>query len=91
MLLSILLAEKISELGRQVGKPIYYVLNRIADQGTKEFLLNSVDTEKVIATIPESKEIPTSGLAGSEINIDVKGIKTIADMLESKKRARIKA
>jgi len=39
----ILLAEKISELGQQVDKPVYYILNRITDQETEEFLLNWVD------------------------------------------------
>jgi len=87
---SILLAEKISELGRQVDKPVYYILNRIADQETKEFLLNSVDREKVIAIIPENKEIFISGLAGNEFNMDVEGINEIADMLESKKKAEVK-
>ncbi len=85
---SILLAEKVSELGRQVDKPVYYILNRIADQETEEFLLNSIDREKVIAIIPENKEIFISGLAGNEFDMDVKGIKEIADMLESKKKAR---
>jgi CO dehydrogenase maturation factor len=87
---SILLAKKISELGRQVDKPVCYVLNRIADQETKEFLLNSIDREKVIAIMPENKEIFMSGLTGSEFNMDVEGIKEIADMLESKKKARVK-
>jgi CO dehydrogenase maturation factor len=88
---SILLAKKISELGEQVDKPVYYILNRIADQQTKDFLLNSIDREKVIAIIPENKEIFISGLAGSEFNMDIDGIKEIADMLESKKKARVKA
>jgi len=87
---SILLAKKISELGRQVDKPVYYILNRIADQETKEFLLNSIDREKVVAIIPESKEIFISGLAGNEFSMDVEGIKEIADMLESKKKAEVK-
>jgi len=88
---SILLAKKISDLGRQVDKPVYYILNRIADQEMKEFLLNSIDKGKVIAIIPENKEIFTSGLTGNEFNMDVEGIKEIADMLESKKKAIIKA
>ena len=88
---SILLAEKISELGRQVNKPVYYILNRIADQETEELLLNSIDKEKVIAIITENKEIFVAGLAGNEFNMDVKGIGEIADMLESKKKTRVKA
>jgi len=87
---SILLAEKISELGRQVDKPVYYVLNRIADQKTGEFLLNSIDRRKVIAIIPENKEIFLSGLTGDEFNIDIEGIKEIANLLESGVKARRK-
>ena len=45
----------------------------------------------VKAIIPENKEIFMSGLAGNEFNMDVEGIKEIADMLESKKKARVKA
>jgi CO dehydrogenase maturation factor len=87
---SILLADNISELGRQVNKPVYYILNRIADQETEELLLNSIDRERVIAIIPENKEIFLSGLVGKEFNMDVKGIREIADMLESKKKASVK-
>jgi len=88
---SILLAKKISDLGQQVDKSVYYILNRVTDQETRDFLLNSIDREKVIAIIPENKEIFMSGLAGNEFNMDVEGIKEIADMLESKKKARVKA
>jgi CO dehydrogenase maturation factor len=88
---SILLAKKISELGRQVDKPVYYILNRIADQETKEFLLNSIDREKVIASVAESKEIFMSALVGNEFNMDVEGIKKTADMLESGKKRGVKA
>ena len=86
---SILLAKKISELGQQVDKPVYYILNRVIDQETKDFLLNSIDRERVIAIIPENKEIFISGLAGNEFNMNVKGISEIADMLGSMKRARV--
>ena len=88
---SILLAKKISELGQQVDKPVYYILNRIADQETQDLLMNSIDRGRVIAIIRENKEIFMSGLAGNEFNMDVEGIKEIADMLESKKKARVKA
>jgi len=88
---SILIAKKISELGQQVDKPVYYILNRIAYQETKDFLLNSIDQERVIAIIPENKELFISGLTGNEFTTGVEGIKEIADMLESIKKARVKA
>jgi len=73
-----------------LSSSIRLILNRVADQETEELLLNSIDREKVIAIIPENKEIFLSGLAGTEFNIDFKGIREIADMLESKKKARVK-
>jgi len=87
---SILLAKKISGLGQQVDKPVYYILNRISDQEMQDIIMNSIDREKVIAIIPENKEIFMSGLAGNEFNMDVEGIKEIADMLESRKKAEVK-
>jgi CO dehydrogenase maturation factor len=87
---SILLAKKISELGQQADKPVYYILNRVSDKETQDLLMNSIDRERVIAVIPEIREIFLSGLAGNEINIDVEGIKRIADILESKKKSGVK-
>jgi CO dehydrogenase maturation factor len=88
---SILLAKKISELGQQVNKPVYYILNRVTDQETQDLLMNSIDRKKIIAIIPENKEIFMSGLAGNEFNMEVEGIKKVADMLESRKRVGVKA
>jgi len=85
---SILLAEKISKLGKQVNKPTYYVLNKV-DQETEKLLLDSVDKERVIAIIPENKDVFMSCLAGNELTISLEGIKEIADRLESEKRKAI--
>jgi len=82
---SILLAEKISNLGRQVNKPTYYVLNRVGRE-TEKLLLDSVDKEKVIAIIPENKDVFMSCLLGNEFTISLEGIKEIADRIESEKR-----
>ncbi len=82
---SILLAEKISKLGKQVGKPTYYVLNRV-NRETEKLLLDSVDKEKVIAIIHENKDVFMSCLSGNELTISLDGIKEIADRIESEKR-----
>ncbi len=87
---SILLAEKISEMGYRLDKPTYYVLNRIADQETRELLLNSIDREKVIAIIPENRELFIAGLAGNEFNMDINEIKEIANVLESQRKTGVK-
>jgi CO dehydrogenase maturation factor len=82
---SILLAERISDLGKQVGKPTYYVLNRV-NRETEKLLLDSVAKEKVIAIIHENKDVFMSCLSGNELTISLEGIKEIADRIESEKR-----
>ena len=82
---SILLAQKISDLGKQVNKPTYYVLNRVT-QETEKLLLDSIDKEKVIAIIPENKDVFMSCFSGNELTISLEGIKEIADRIEFEKR-----
>jgi len=85
---SILLAQKISDFGKQINKPTYYVLNKV-DRETEKLLLDSVDKEKVIAIIHENKDVFMSCLYGNELTISLEGIKEIADRLESEKRKAI--
>jgi CO dehydrogenase maturation factor len=85
---SILLAQKISILGKQLEKPTYYVLNRV-NRETEKLLLDSVDKEKVIAVIHENKDVLMSCLAGNELTISLEGIREIADRSESEKRKKI--
>lgn len=82
---SILLAQTISKLGKQLGKPTYLVLNRV-NKDLEKLLLESVDNKKVIAAIPENRDVFMSGLAGKELKVSFEGIKQIADRLESDKR-----
>ena len=82
---SILLAEKISDLGKQLGKPTYLVLNRV-DKESEKMLLESVDKEKVKAVIPENRDLFISGITGEELKISFEAINQLADELESQKR-----
>jgi len=85
---SILLAKKISELGWQADKAVYYVLNRITDRETQGLLMNAMGKERVVAIIPVSREIFLSGLSGNELSTRVEGIQQIADMLQSIRKSK---
>ena len=85
---SILLAQKISDMGEQIGKPTYYVLNRV-DRETEKLLLDSVDEEKVIAIIYENKDVFMSSLAGNELTVCLEGIKDIADRIKFEKEEKL--
>ena len=79
---SVLLAEKISKLGQQVNKPVHYVLNKVNQEIERE-ILASVTKNKVAAIISENKNIFKANLAGTGFNIEVNGIKELANLVGS--------
>lgn len=64
-----------AELGRETGKPVHHILNRIGDRKTEKSILSSIDRKKLTATMPERRKISISSLAGRESDMTVKGIK----------------
>jgi CO dehydrogenase maturation factor len=78
---SIKLAEKISKLGKQIGKPVYYVLNKV-DPESKDILLKSLDGNRIVISLPNDNCIFKSGLEGRELDCDMGGIKKLADLVE---------
>jgi CO dehydrogenase maturation factor len=62
---SVQLSQKISEMGEKIGKPTFFILNRI-DENSKE-LIDLVDNKKVIGTLPFDKEVFKACLKGDMI------------------------
>jgi len=77
---SIRLASKISKLGEQVDKPVYYLLNKVTDLSRK-IMLESIDKSKVKAVVPEDIDIVKTGLIGAELDLDLNSIRTLADFV----------
>ncbi|MCK4735134.1 MAG: hypothetical protein KAT65_21965, partial [Methanophagales archaeon] len=80
---SIRLAEKVNKIAEEVGKPLYYVLNK-TDEETARFLLDSIDQNKVVSVIPEDKKVFRNCLVGEALDFELKGIRELADFLERK-------
>jgi CO dehydrogenase maturation factor len=80
---SIRLAEKVTKIAGDAGKPLYYVLNKTDDE-TARFLLDSVDQSKVVSVIPADKKVFRNCLVGEALDFDLKGIRELADFLERK-------
>ncbi|MFZ2071117.1 MAG: P-loop NTPase [Halobacteriota archaeon] len=80
---SIRLAEKVNKIAEEVGKPLYYVLNK-TDEETAKFLLDSVDQSKVVSVIPADKKVFRNCLVGEALDFELKGIGELADFLERK-------
>ncbi len=81
---SIRLAEKVTKIAEEAGKPLYYVLNK-TDEETAKFLLDSVDKNKVVSVIPEDKRVFRNCLVGEAFDFELKGIRELADFLESRR------
>jgi CO dehydrogenase maturation factor len=81
---SIKLSGKIARMAEEINKPYYYILNKI-DEETKEILLKSLDNDKVIAAIPDERNIFKANLTGEELNFRIKDIEKLMDFLENYK------
>lgn len=79
---SIKLAQKIEELGKSIEKPVYFILNKV-DQESKNVLLDSLGPDKVLGTMPESKEIFKACLRGDELT-PTQEMKEISEIITHK-------
>jgi CO dehydrogenase maturation factor len=81
---SIELAQRITGMVKNLGKEIYYILNK-TDEETEVILLNSFPKDIVIASIPKDNRIFRCGLEGKELDLKLEEIGKIADLLEAKR------
>lgn len=79
---SLQLSKKIAEISKNIGKPLYFVLNRVNPE-RKAAMLEFLGDEKVAASIPEDGEIFRAGLAGEKIDGQLEEMESLADMLEA--------
>ena len=78
---SVKLAGKIARMAEDIGKSVYYVLNK-TDGETKEILSELLDESKVVGAIPKDERVFESCLRGEELDFEVEGIRELADFLE---------
>jgi CO dehydrogenase maturation factor len=62
---SVQLSGKIAEMGEKIGKPVFFILNRM-DENSKE-LADLVDKNKVIGTMPFDKDVFKACLKGEKV------------------------
>ena len=79
------LAMRIAAMVQDLGKELYYVLNK-TDAETQQVVLGSLPKDRVIASIPVDKRVSKCGLDGSEFRFGLEGIGRIADFLSQRAR-----
>jgi len=83
---SILLSKNVDAIAKGMGKPLYFVLNKV-DDDTKGVMSKSLDRDKVAAAIPTNNNIFNACLSGEEIDMNLREIEELTDVLEAKDEA----
>ena len=78
---SIRLSEKVCDMGRALGKPVYLILNKV-DKDQADMIKSTIrDREAVIAEIPSEPEIMKAGLTGEPLDIEIPEVETVLSTL----------
>lgn len=78
---SIKLSEKVVELSNSIGKPVYFVLNKV-DEFNEQFMREAIgDQDSIIAAIPVDSSLSLAGLRGEEIANDSAEIEHLREFL----------
>ena len=75
---SLKLTKKIQQLGESIGKPVFFVLNKVNEQILPTMLESIDDQSKVFAVISADTEIARKGLLGNELMMEIPEIHMLA-------------
>ena len=82
---SIRLSEKVHDMGRKLGKPVFFIINK-ADEDQAAMIKESVRYKSaVIAEIPAYPEIMTAGLKGDALTCELPEVKAITEKLSERR------
>jgi CO dehydrogenase maturation factor len=77
---SVKLSKKITEMAKEGGKTVYFILNKV-DDALAEKMAASIGKEQVIAVIPFTSAVQEKGLSGEPLDLNLPCIANIADFV----------
>ena len=78
---SLMLSQKIQEMGKSIDKPVYYILNK-TNEAKQQVMKSSIsDSAAIIAAIPDNNDVLTKGLLGQPLDCTVSEINDILHFL----------
>lgn len=81
---SMKLCEKVTNMGKSINKPVFYVLNKI-NANNEKFIRNTLgNADQIIGVIPSSTEIARAGLKGQELVGEYQSIKKLSQTILKK-------
>ena len=78
---SIQLSGKIGHMARQLGKPIYFVLNRVDEAQGEQIRQTMEHPEEILAQVPMSNQVLSAGLKGERLDCPMEEISRAVDTL----------
>lgn len=84
---SFLLARKIADIGNNIAKPVYFVLNK-TDAEVEQIMADQGDADRIIARIPENRSLFREALQGKAIRTVLPEIEEICRFLDRFKSVR---
>lgn len=78
---SLRLSKKIQELGSSIGKPVYFILNKVTDDTRQAMVETVADSEKIAAVLFADSQIASAGLTGAELTNHCPGVQELARKL----------
>ena len=78
---SLQLSKKVGELAESIGKPFYYILNKVAEDNRELMYENVWKPEQVAVCLEEDSKIMNEGLTGKELSEKLESIESLAKFL----------
>ncbi|ENN96674.1 CODH nickel-insertion accessory protein CooC [Methanocaldococcus villosus KIN24-T80] len=75
---SIRLANEIERMAKNMGKKVYFIINKV-DDNIKDMIMDKINKDRVIAIIPNKREILEKGLLGESLD----SIEEIKDIVKT--------
>lgn len=80
---SLQLSKKVGKLAESIGKPFYYIFNKVTEENREMMHENVWKPEQVAACLEADSKIMTEGLTGKELSEQPEPIEHLADLLIS--------
>lgn len=86
---SFMLGKKMAEISKEAGMELRYILNKV-DSRVETKMREHIDTDNVIAKIPNSESIFMSSLEGAKITVNIEEVDNICTQILQMKKNPVK-
>lgn len=78
---SLRLSEKIADLSKSIGKPVRFCLNKLTEENAQMMEAEVSKHGNIICRLPLNHDLSLAGLTGTELDMNLSPIKTMAETL----------